>query len=244
MKYLVFLFNLFFLICTLSAQKSEIGFGINYNDGQFVPTNRRLFLYDSGYNVASTKSSMGLSFNIKKRLSADIVFESYANLLLKTPSLSKAKYEQPEGGIVREYLQFRFFSVELGSKVFFSRASWKLKLYPFAGLNISINHYTGLTSGKHVRNGSLSSVYYPDFTEHYPTTVSLGGIIGASYPCKLFKRKADVYTMANFALTNPFYESIGTDSDNRSMYLDGRLTLYSLGVNVFFKQDKKKNKKK
>ena len=73
MKYLMFSFNAFFLICTLSAQKSEIGFGINYNDGQFVPTNKRLFLYDLGYNVASTKSSMGLSFNIKKRLSADII---------------------------------------------------------------------------------------------------------------------------------------------------------------------------
>ena len=239
----MFFFCAFLSICTLSAQKSEIGFGINYNSGQFVPTNNRLFLYDSGYNIASTNASLGFSFNIAKRLSSNIVFESYANLLLKTPSLSKPRYEQPEGGLVREYLQFTFFSVELGSKVFFSRESWRLKLYPFAGLNISINHYIGLTSGKHVRNGPLFGVYYPDFTEHYPTTVNLGGIVGASYRCKLFKRKSDIYTMANFALTNPFYKSIGADSNNSLMYLDGRLTLYSLGLNIFLKKDKKNSKK-
>lgn len=239
MKYSIIIFSIFLTVYTAFAQKIEIGLGVNYNVGQFTPSNKRLFLYDSGYTIASAKSSMGVSLNIEKRLSANIVFDSYVNLLFKSPSLSKAEYEQPQGGFVKEYVEFRFFSVELGSKVFFSRASWKLKLYPFAGLNISINHYTGITSGKYVRNGPLFSVYDPDFTEYYPTTLNLGGIAGVSYRFKLLNRKSDVYIMANFGLTNPFSKRIGTDPNNRSMYLDGRLTLYSVGLNIFLKKDKK-----
>lgn len=100
MKYLTISFIFFFTASILSAQKAEIGLGINFNDGQFTPTNKRLSLYDSGYTVASIKSSMGISLNIEKRLSPKIVFDSYVNLLFKTPALSKPKLTLPGGGVV------------------------------------------------------------------------------------------------------------------------------------------------